>query len=76
MKAIRKFYDPKTSKAYNVNVSTGIVCGTDGEYPTKEVEARILKTTKSRIRAQTSKQAMRDCGLVRVRGALGGIYWE
>ena len=21
-------------------------------------------------------QIMRDCGLIRVRGALGGIYWE
>jgi len=22
------------------------------------------------------EQAMRDCGLVKVRGALGGTYWE
>ncbi len=22
------------------------------------------------------EQAMRDCGLVKVRGALGGVYWE
>jgi len=34
----------------------------------------------SRIRANNNRkakdQAMRDCGLVKVRGALGGIYWE
>ena len=22
------------------------------------------------------EQAMRDCGLTKVRGALGGVYWE
>ena len=27
-------------------------------------------------RRQNRDQAMRDMGLVRVRGALGGVYWE
>ncbi len=22
------------------------------------------------------EQALRDCGLVKVRGAMGGVYWE
>ena len=34
----------------------------------------------ARIRANANRKAreqvMRDCGLVKVRGALGGIYWE
>jgi predicted nucleic acid-binding Zn-ribbon protein len=34
----------------------------------------------SRIRAAQNRKAkesvMRDCGLVKVRGALGGVYWE
>ena len=34
----------------------------------------------SRIRANNNRKAreqvMRDCGLIKVRGALGGIYWE
>ena len=34
----------------------------------------------SRIRANNNRKAreqvMRDCGLVKVHGALGGIYWE
>lgn len=38
------------------------------------------ETTKQRERRKAKRrareQAMRDCGLVKVRGALGGIYWE
>jgi hypothetical protein len=31
----------------------------------------------NRNRARKERdQAMRDCGLVKVRGALGGVYWE
>ena len=28
------------------------------------------------VKPYTSDQAMKDCGLVKVRGALGGTYWE
>ena len=34
--------------------------------------ARQRKNAARRMR----DQAYRDCGLVRVRGALGGVYWE
>ena len=38
------------------------------------------RAAKSKKRAATHRQmkdqVMRDCGLVKVRGALGGIYWE
>lgn len=34
----------------------------------------------ARIRAAHNRKAresiLRDCGLVKVRGALGGVYWE
>lgn len=37
---------------------------------------RAEKARKARERRKAREQAMRDCGLVKVRGALGGIYWE
>jgi hypothetical protein len=39
--------------------------------------AKIGQEKAKRNRAQRAKnQAMKDLGLVRVRGALGGTYWE
>jgi hypothetical protein len=39
-----------------------------------------LQEVKNRHRASRNRQerdqVRRDCGLVRVRGALGGVYWE
>lgn len=44
---------------------------------TKSVEDRdrAKKDRKNKSRKERD-QAMRDLGLVRVRGALGGVYWE
>ena len=44
----------------------------------EEIRAEYQKHINSgRNRERRSRdQAMRDLGLVRVRGALGGIYWE
>lgn len=80
-KEIRKYYDPRLAKSFNVNVNTGIVCGTDGVYPDKSDETRIFNAVQSRIRSQRSQserdQLMRDCGLIKVRGAVSGhTYWE
>jgi hypothetical protein len=36
---------------------------------------REKKDRKNKARRERD-QAMRDLGLVRVRGALGGVYWE
>lgn len=38
--------------------------------------AKLQQAHGKAITRQTRDQAMRDCGLVKVRGALGGIYWE
>ena len=39
-------------------------------------EENQAKLHREALRRSAKNQAMRDCGLVRVRGALGGIYWE
>ena len=38
----------------------------------KKIAARARKNAARRAK----DQAMRDCGLIKVRGALGGVYWE
>ena len=35
-----------------------------------------LKRRRAMLYRRERDQAMRDLGLVRVRGALGGVYWE
>ncbi len=35
-----------------------------------------LANQRKNVARNAKAQAYRDCGLVRVRGALGGIYWE
>jgi anionic cell wall polymer biosynthesis LytR-Cps2A-Psr (LCP) family protein len=46
----------------------------ESEYPLEY--ARLRKLALSNLHRVNRDQAMRDCGLVRVRGALGGVYWE
>jgi hypothetical protein len=40
-----------------------------------DAERQAAKDRRNHNRRERD-QAMRDCGLVKVRGALGGIYWE
>ena len=40
-----------------------------------EVKAFAKRTARNKARRERN-QAMRDLGLVRVRGSLGGVYWE
>ena len=40
-----------------------------------ELRAAIRRTLKNKARRERD-QVRRDMGLVRVRGALGGVYWE
>ena len=35
-----------------------------------------LKRRRANAHRRANDQAMRDCGLVKVRGELGGTYWE
>ena len=80
MKETRKYWDGKD--AYIVNLRTGVVAfATEGRgYPDKETEARILAKVQARVRSHVSRAEKdgirRDMGLVKVRGALGGVYWE
>jgi len=35
-----------------------------------------MKTRRANARAKAIRQVYADCGMVRVKGALGGIYYE
>jgi len=60
------------------------VCG--DEIATKDGENRcavcedevqsFVRKAKARARRRAREELLRDCGLVKVRGALGGTYWE
>jgi hypothetical protein len=80
MKEVRRFYDARTGTQYTVNTVTGDVLPHWGDNPSERDKARILNAVKSRMRAQSRRRerdsVMRDFGLVKVRGALGGTYWE
>lgn len=39
-------------------------------------DAKVLTAQRRRMRRRERDQCLRDLGLVRVRGALGGVYWE
>ena len=80
MKETRSYYDAVTGTQYRVNLRTGVVCASDGTYPDHKTEVRIRSAVASRVKsARTRRQrddAMRSVGIVKVRGALGGTYWE
>jgi hypothetical protein len=38
--------------------------------------AKARRNARARANRKARDQVMRDCGLVKVRGALGGTYWE
>ena len=40
------------------------------------IERKRLSRIRANVNRKAREQAMRDCGLVKVRGALGGVYWE
>lgn len=48
----------------------------DGENRCQACEDKELKRSKRNLDRRLREQACRDCGLVKVRGALGGVYWE
>jgi hypothetical protein len=41
-----------------------------------EGDKKLLANQKRRINRRARESALRSCGLVKVRGALGGTYWE
>jgi hypothetical protein len=52
-------------------VNGRIVRREDGPFSKKEAQKQI-----SRGRRRAKEQAMKDLGLIKVRGNLGGTYWE
>jgi hypothetical protein len=46
------------------------------ETPCKVCQKKRIRLDRQNANRQSRDSIMRDCGLVKVRGALGGIYWE
>lgn len=67
---------------YTVDVGGGYVYygESDTLVADKALADKVYKVVQQRILASNRRKwkenAMRDCGLVKVRGALGGTYWE
>ena len=56
-------------------------CGTeistkDGENLCTECDGKTKRSARANRLRRERAQVMRDLGLVRVRGSLGGTYWE
>ena len=63
-----------------VSETCGDLIGTrDGDNQCRKCEEAAedkAKLAKRRAQRRARDQALRDLGLVKVRGALGGVYWE
>jgi len=67
----------KEDKAMKVCALCGEEIGTkDGDNVCESCERKELRTVQARRNRREREAALRDCGLVKVRGNLGGIYWE
>lgn len=49
---------------------------TQSERDTQADAKRKARNARARANRRAHDDAMRSCGLVKVRGALGGAYWE
>lgn len=79
-KELRTYYDAVTGTSYRVNLRTGVVCASDGTYPDHKTEVRIRSAVASRVKSGVRRRqreaTLREEGIYKVRGALGGTYWE
>jgi uncharacterized Zn finger protein (UPF0148 family) len=57
-------------------VCGGGLIGKEKICPTCKRKARQARQARARQARQARESVMRDMGLVKVRGALGGVYWE
>lgn len=48
----------------------------DGENHCRECEDKTRRSAKAKKARREREDVLRSCGLVKVRGALGGTYWE
>jgi len=78
---MRTYFDPRSGVTYRVDPRTWRVEDGEGRVPEEAVIRRVVRVVRGRIRAAERERAerervLRDMGLVKVRGALGGTYWE
>lgn len=50
--------------------------GGDGDNICTRCKRKPIASAERKARKKAMDDAMRSCGLVKVRGACGGIYWE
>jgi uncharacterized Zn finger protein (UPF0148 family) len=48
----------------------------DGDNACPKCESNKVKRAARNKARREREQVLRDCGMVKVRGALGGTYWE
>jgi hypothetical protein len=68
------FCSESCRKANNDAMATGNFASP--EAMRESIERKCLSRIRANVNRKAREQAMKDCGLVKVRGALGGIYWE
>ena len=52
------------------------ICTKDGENRCDSCEEKSRKSKKATARRRATEAALMSLGLVKVRGAMGGTYWE
>ncbi len=59
-------------------IRKGVVVESEfGRFTTREeAEKELAKRAKRNAARKARDEAYRSCGLKKVRGALGGVYWE
>lgn len=79
-KPVVTYFDPRSGVSYRLNRATGVVATRDGEYPDDETAARVRQAVAARDRSAAARRerdsVMRSLGMIKVRGNLGGTYWE
>lgn len=53
-----------------------LACDRQGCNRAKHLENKFCKSHVAGMRRKLREQVLRDCGMVKVRGALGSVYWE
>jgi hypothetical protein len=67
----------------NTNSEAGSVAAEDharlkkaSEFASIELAKRMERNRRAKANRRAREDALKSCGLVKVRGALGGVYWE
>ncbi|MFA5424817.1 MAG: hypothetical protein WC374_13265 [Phycisphaerae bacterium] len=60
----------------NLMNETAIKAAMDAGIFSAELGKKMMKAARARANRKAREAAYRDCGMVKVRGALGGTYWE